>query len=43
MQIELGMMGAVSLMGIAVQFQILKILMRKMKEIEEEQKPDDGE
>ncbi|KAI0830608.1 hypothetical protein BC628DRAFT_1500454 [Trametes gibbosa] len=38
MQIELGMMGAVSLMGIAVQFQILKILQRKLKEIEFERK-----
>ncbi|KAI0756712.1 hypothetical protein C8Q80DRAFT_1093039 [Daedaleopsis nitida] len=41
MQIELGMMGAVSIMGIAVQFQILTILMRKMKEIEEERKRED--
>ncbi len=41
MQIELGMMGAVSLMGIAVQFQILKILLRKMKEIEAERKRQD--
>ena len=41
MQIELGMMGAVSIMGMAVQFQILKILMRKMKEIEEERKRQD--
>lgn len=38
MQIELGMMGAVSLMGIAVQFQILNILQRKLKEIELERK-----
>ncbi|KAI8980716.1 hypothetical protein BD414DRAFT_464992 [Trametes punicea] len=36
MQIELGMMGAVSIMGMAVQFQILKILQRKLKEIEAE-------
>ncbi|KAI1793851.1 hypothetical protein LXA43DRAFT_177906 [Ganoderma leucocontextum] len=41
MQIELGMMGAVSVMGVAVQFQILKILIRKMKEIEEERKRQD--
>ncbi|TFK83056.1 hypothetical protein K466DRAFT_603190 [Polyporus arcularius HHB13444] len=41
MQIELGMMGAVAIMGIAVQFQILKILMRKMKEIEAERKRQD--
>lgn len=38
MQIELGLMGAVTLMGMAVQFQILKILQRKLKEIKEEQK-----
>ncbi|CDO73509.1 hypothetical protein BN946_scf185013.g144 [Trametes cinnabarina] len=36
MQIELGMMGAVSIMGMAVQFQILKILQRKLREIEAE-------
>ena len=41
MQIELGMMGAVSIMGMAVQFQILKILTRKMKEIEAERKRQD--
>ncbi|KAI0721349.1 hypothetical protein C8T65DRAFT_229707 [Cerioporus squamosus] len=41
MQIELGMMGAVAIMGMAVQFQILKILMRKMKEIEAERKRQD--
>ncbi|KAI0715308.1 hypothetical protein C8Q76DRAFT_619448 [Earliella scabrosa] len=41
MQIELGMMGAVAVMGIAVQFQILKILMAKMKEIEAERKRQD--
>ncbi|KAI0639700.1 hypothetical protein C8Q77DRAFT_1045482 [Trametes polyzona] len=43
MQIELGMMGAVSLMGIAVQFQILKILQRKLKEIEYERKKQNQE
>ena len=43
MQIELGMMGAVSVMGVAVQFQILKILIRKMKEIEAERKRQDQE
>ena len=43
MQIELGMMGAVSVMGVAVQFQILKILIRKMKEIEMERKRQDQE
>ena len=41
MQIELGMMGAVAIMGMAVQFQILKILMRKMREIEAERKRQD--
>ena len=41
MEIELGMMGAVAIMGIAVQFQILKILMRKLKEIELERKRQD--
>ena len=41
MQIELGMIGAVSIMGMAVQFQILKILMRKLKEIELERKRQD--
>ncbi|OBZ78794.1 hypothetical protein A0H81_00852 [Grifola frondosa] len=38
MEIELGLMGAISIMGIAVQFQILKILQRKLKEIKAEQK-----
>ena len=38
MQIELGLMGAIALMGMAVQFQILKILQRKLKEIKEEQR-----
>ncbi|KAH9837044.1 uncharacterized protein C8Q71DRAFT_796479 [Rhodofomes roseus] len=35
MEIELGLIGAVSLMGIAVQFQVLKVLQRKLKEIKE--------
>ncbi|CAL1695286.1 unnamed protein product [Somion occarium] len=38
MQIELGLLGAVTLMGMAVQFQILKILQRKLQEIREEQR-----
>ncbi|KAH9944133.1 uncharacterized protein BXZ73DRAFT_87094 [Epithele typhae] len=41
MQIELGLMGAVSIMGMAVQFRILNMLMKKMKEIEEERKEQD--
>lgn len=43
MQIELGMMGAVTLMGVAVQFQILKVLQRKLKEIEFERKRQNDE
>ncbi|KAI0652145.1 hypothetical protein C8Q79DRAFT_1019314 [Trametes meyenii] len=43
MEIELGMMGAVTIMGMAVQFQILKILQRKLKEIEAERKRQDQE
>ena len=38
MQIELGLIGAVALMGVAVQLRILHILQRKLKEIAEEQK-----
>ncbi|KAH9937181.1 uncharacterized protein B0H18DRAFT_1081441 [Fomitopsis serialis] len=34
MEIELGLIGAVSLMGIAVQFQVLQVLQRKLKEIQ---------
>lgn len=41
MQIELGLMGATALMGGAVQFQILKILQRKLREIKEEQRRED--
>jgi hypothetical protein len=37
MEIELGLLGAVALMGIAVQLRILKILQRKLKEIKAEQ------
>ena len=43
MQIELGLIGAVSLMGIAVQFRILKVLQRKLREIAEEMKKRDEE
>ncbi|GBE77820.1 predicted protein [Sparassis crispa] len=38
MEIELGLMGAVSLMGMAVQFQVFKVLRRKLKEIQVEQR-----
>ncbi|KAI0307912.1 hypothetical protein B0F90DRAFT_1678336 [Multifurca ochricompacta] len=38
MQIELGLIGAVALMGIAVQLRILHVLRRKLKEIAAEQK-----
>jgi hypothetical protein len=38
MEIELGLMGAVALMGIAVQLRVLQILQRKLKEIAEDQK-----
>jgi hypothetical protein len=38
MQIELGLIGAVWLMGIAVQLRILHVLQRKLKEIRVEQK-----
>jgi len=43
MQIELGLMVAVSLMGIAVQLRVLKLLQRKLKEISEMQKKQDEE
>jgi hypothetical protein len=38
MQIELGLIGAVALMGVAVQLRILHVLQRKLREIAEEQK-----
>ncbi|KAJ3779103.1 hypothetical protein FB446DRAFT_711022 [Lentinula raphanica] len=41
MQIELGLIGAVALMGIAVQLRILKVLQRKLHEIALEQKKRD--
>lgn len=43
MQIELGLIGAVALMGIAVQLRILKVLQKKMLEIAEETKRKDEE
>jgi hypothetical protein len=43
MQIELGLIGAVALMGIAVQLRILKVLQRKLQEIAEEQRRQDEE
>ncbi|KAF9015484.1 hypothetical protein BDQ17DRAFT_1386211 [Cyathus striatus] len=43
MQIELGLIGAVSLMGAAVQLRILKVLQRKLHEIAEETKKKDEE
>ena len=43
MQIELGLMAAVTLMGIAIQLRVLKLLQRKLKEITEMQKMQDEE
>ena len=43
MQIELGLLVAVALMGIAVQLRVLKLLQRKLKEISEMQKKQDEE
>lgn len=43
MQIELGLIGAIALMGIAVQLRILTVLQRKLQEIAEEQKKRDEE
>jgi len=43
MQIELGLLGAVALMGIAVQFRILQVLQRKLREIAAEQRKRDEE
>jgi hypothetical protein len=43
MQIELGLMAAVALMGIALQLRILKLLQRKLKEISEMQLKQDEE
>ncbi|KXN81136.1 hypothetical protein AN958_06090 [Leucoagaricus sp. SymC.cos] len=41
MQIELGLIGAVTLMGAAVQLRIMKILKRKLREIAEEARRQD--
>jgi len=43
LQIELGLMAAIALMGIAVQLRVLKLLQRKLKEISEMQKQQDEE
>lgn len=43
MQIELGLIGAITLIGSAVQLRILNILQRKMREISDEQKQRDAE
>jgi hypothetical protein len=43
MQIELGLIGAFALMGMAVQLRILKILQIKLREIKREQKRRDEE
>ncbi|KAF8807698.1 hypothetical protein BYT27DRAFT_7189790 [Phlegmacium glaucopus] len=43
MQIELGLIGAIALMGTAVQFRILKVLQKKLREIAEEMKKRDEE
>lgn len=43
MQIELGLTGAVALMGIAVQLRVLKVLQKKLREIAEEEKKRDEE
>lgn len=43
MEIELGLIGAVALMGGAVQLRILRVLQRKLNEIAEEQKRRDEE
>lgn len=43
MQIELGLIGAVALMGGSVQLRILRILQRKLREIAEEQRRRDEE
>lgn len=43
MQIELGLLAAVALMGMAVQFRVLQILRKKLKEIEAERRRQDQE
>lgn len=43
MQIEMGLIGAVALMGAAVQLRIMKVLRRKLREIAEEAKRQEEE
>jgi hypothetical protein len=43
MQIELGLIGAITLMGIAVQLRVLTVLQKKLQEIADEQKKRDEE
>ena len=43
MEIELGLLGAVALMGISVQLRILPVLQRKLQELKEEQRRVDEE
>ncbi|KDQ63511.1 hypothetical protein JAAARDRAFT_53717 [Jaapia argillacea MUCL 33604] len=43
MQIEIGLMAAVALMGMAVQLRMIKILQRKLEEIRQEQRRRDEE
>jgi len=43
MQIELGLLGAVALMGGAVQLRVLQVLQRKLEEIAAEQRRQDAE
>lgn len=43
MEIELGLIGAITLMGGAVQLRILRVLQRKLKEIAQEEKKRDEE
>ncbi|KAJ7900232.1 hypothetical protein B0H14DRAFT_2672818 [Mycena olivaceomarginata] len=43
MQIELGLVGAITLMGIAVQLRVLTVLQKKLQEIAEEQRQRDEE
>jgi hypothetical protein len=43
MQIELGLLGAVALMGIAIQLRVLAVLQRKLREIAAEQRKRDEE
>ncbi|KII93856.1 hypothetical protein PLICRDRAFT_171561 [Plicaturopsis crispa FD-325 SS-3] len=42
-EIELGLLGAVALAGVAVQLRVLSVLQRKLQEIQQEQKKRDAE